>query len=98
MGDPINAVKVFNEKEIDEIVILDIDATREKRPPNFSKIKEIAGEAFIPLAYGGGITTTKEIEQLFHEGVEKVILNYSAATNPSCQTCGESEYRCFGRH
>ena len=86
VGDPINAVKVFNEKEIDEIVILDIDATREKRPPNFSKIKEIAGEAFIPLAYGGGITTTKEIEQLFHEGVEKVILNYSAATNPNLVT------------
>jgi cyclase len=78
VGDPINAVKIFNEKEIDEIVILDIDATREKRPPNMKQIKEIAGEAFIPLAYGGGITTIDEIKELFYTGVEKVILNNSA--------------------
>lgn len=82
IGDPINAVKIFNEKEIDEIIINDIDATREKRPPNFKKIKEIAGEAFIPLSYGGGITTLDEIKKLLYIGVEKIILNYIAIRNP----------------
>jgi len=81
VGDPINAVKIFNEKEIDEIVVLDIDASRENRPPNMEKIKEISGEAFIPLAYGGGITTLEQIQELFYNGVEKVILNYSAVNN-----------------
>jgi imidazole glycerol-phosphate synthase subunit HisF len=83
VGDPINAVKIFNEKEIDEIVVLDIDATREKRPPNLQKIREIAGEAFIPLAYGGGISSIDEIKELFYIGVEKVIMNYQAVHNPS---------------
>jgi cyclase len=83
VGDPINAVKIFNEKEIDEIVILDIDATREKRPPDLEKIKEIAGEAFIPLAYGGGITKIEEVRELFYIGVEKVIMNFSAVNQPA---------------
>ena len=82
VGDPINAVKIFNEKEIDEIVVLDIDASRDKRPPAMQKIKEIAGEAFIPLAYGGGISTIDEIKELFYIGVEKVILNYNAVHKP----------------
>lgn len=82
VGDPINAVKIFNEKEIDEIVVLDIDATREKRPPAMKKIKEIAGEAFIPLAYGGGITTIEEVKELFYAGVEKVVINNAAISNP----------------
>lgn len=81
IGDPINAVKIFNEKEIDEIVVLDIDASRDNRVPDFESIKEIAGEAFIPLAYGGGITTIEEIKKLFYLGVEKVILNTSAFKN-----------------
>jgi cyclase len=83
VGDPINAVKIFNDKEIDEIVILDIDATVEKRGPNMKQVKEIAGEAFIPLAYGGGISTIDEIKKLFYLGIEKVVLNYQAFTNPS---------------
>ena len=86
VGDPINAVKIFNEKEIDEIVILDIDASRNERPPNMQKIKEIAGEAFIPLAYGGGITNIDEVKELFYLGVEKVILNYNAVHNPALVT------------
>ncbi|HVS95282.1 MAG TPA: AglZ/HisF2 family acetamidino modification protein [Puia sp.] len=86
VGDPINAVKVFNEKEIDEIVILDIDATREKRPPDFRKIREIAEEAFMPLAYGGGITSIDEAKQLFNLGVEKVIVNYTAVHDPGFVT------------
>ena len=86
VGDPINAVKVFNEKEVDEIVILDIDATREKRPPDLRKIREIAEEAFMPLAYGGGISTTDEAKQLFNLGVEKVVVNHTAVNNPSFVT------------
>lgn len=82
VGDPINAVKIFNEKEVDEIAVIDISATAEKRGPNMQKIKEIAGEAFMPLAYGGGITRIEEIRELISLGVEKVILNYSAWKNP----------------
>ncbi len=82
VGDPINAVKIFNEKEIDEIVILDIDALAMKRTPNMRMVKEIAGEAFIPLAYGGGITHIDQIKELFYLGVEKVIMNNSAVNNP----------------
>jgi len=86
VGDPINAVKIFNDKEVDEIAILDIDASRDKRGPNMQQVREITGEAFIPLAYGGGITSVEEIKQLFYEGVEKVILNTSAIQNPSLIT------------
>ena len=78
VGDPINAVKIFNEKEIDEIVILDISASKDKRPPNISQISEIASEAFIPLSYGGGITTLEEVKEILYQGAEKVILNTSA--------------------
>ncbi len=86
VGDPINAVKIFNEKEIDEIIILDIDATRENRTPDLEKIREIAGEAFTPMAYGGGVSTIEEIKQLFYLGVEKIILNHAAVYNPALVT------------
>jgi imidazole glycerol-phosphate synthase subunit HisF len=82
IGDPINAVKIFNEKEIDEIIILDIDAVRENRGPNFSQISELTGEAFVPLAYGGGISNIDEIKKLFYTGIEKVVINYHAFVNP----------------
>lgn len=75
IGDPINAVKIFNEKEVDEIVILDITASKEKREPNYTKIEEIASEAFMPFAYGGGVKTLAQIEKLFKLGIEKVVLN-----------------------
>jgi imidazole glycerol-phosphate synthase subunit HisF len=78
VGDPINAVKIFNEKEVDEIVILDISATDERKAPDISTIKEIASEAFMPLGYGGGITKLEEIKALITAGVEKVVLNSSA--------------------
>src|SRR5882762_3423665 len=75
VGDPINAVKIFNEKEVDEICILDISATLKKRAPDMRLIQEIASEAFMPLGYGGGITRLDEIKELIASGVEKVILN-----------------------
>jgi len=83
IGDPINAVKIFNDKEVDEIVILDISATAEKRPPDWQQIKNFTSEAFMPLAYGGGITKLDEIKDLINMGVEKIILNHSAIVNPS---------------
>lgn len=75
VGDPINAVRIFNDKEVDELVLLDISATAEFRTPNIAGIREIASEAFMPLGYGGGITKLDEIKQLINSGVEKVILN-----------------------
>jgi cyclase len=82
VGDPINAVKIFNEKEIDEIVVLDIDATANKQGPDFDKIRDLAGEAFIPLAYGGGISNIDQVKKLFFLGVEKIVLNNAAVHNP----------------
>ncbi len=78
VGDPINTIKIFNDKEVDELVFLDITATSEKRGPNFKLLSEISTECFMPLGYGGGITTLNEIEKLFNLGIEKVILNSSA--------------------
>lgn len=75
VGDPINIVRIFNTKEVDEIVFLDISATPEKLGPSFSLIREIASECFMPFAYGGGITTLEQVKLLFNSGVEKVVLN-----------------------
>ena len=86
IGDPINAVKIFNEKEVDEIVILDISASKENRGPNIEKLTDIAGEAFMPLSYGGGITTLEQVKKLLYQGAEKVILNTSALDNPKLIT------------
>lgn len=83
VGDPINTVKIFNEKGADEIAVFDITASREKKPVNFSKIAEIAGEAFMPMAYGGGVRTFGDAQKVFDAGYEKVILNTAAASNPS---------------
>jgi imidazole glycerol-phosphate synthase subunit HisF len=82
IGDPINAVKIFNEKEVDEIVLLDIDATIQNREPDFDKIKEICSEAFMPFAYGGGIKNIDQIKKLFQTGIEKIIINTEAFFNP----------------
>lgn len=86
VGDPINAVKIFNEKEVDELVLLDISATKEKRKPDIKRIADIASEAFMPVAYGGGITNIDEVKELFYNGIEKVIINKSAHSNPSLIT------------
>lgn len=86
VGDPINAVKIFNDKEVDELVLLDISATAEKRVPNLKYIIEIASEAFMPMAYGGGITTLEQIQSLIAGGIEKVVLNTVAFDNPALIT------------
>lgn len=81
VGDPINTVRIFNEKEVDEIAILDIEATKEGTGPNFSMLRDIATEAFMPLSYGGGISTAQQAEQLFKLGIEKIIINSLAGTS-----------------
>lgn len=82
VGDPINSVRIFNEKEVDELAFLDITASIENRGPNFKLLEDIAGEAFMPMSYGGGITNMEEIKKLFNIGFEKIILNSSIYKNP----------------
>lgn len=82
VGDPINAVKIFNEKECDELIILDINATPEKREPQFSLIEDIATEAFMPFAYGGGLKNLDQVKRLLGAGAEKVVLNSSLFESP----------------
>jgi cyclase len=86
VGDPRIAVKIFNDKYVDEIMLLDIRATVESRPPDYRLIEEIAGECFMPLAYGGGVRDVESARTLFNLGVEKVIVNSAAVANPGLVT------------
>ncbi len=83
LGDPLNAVRIFNEKQVDEIIILDIDATLKGIKPNYQLINDIASECSMPICYGGGIKTLDEIEHLIRMGIEKIALSSSAIMNPS---------------
>jgi cyclase len=82
VGDPINAMRIFNDKEVDEIVLLDIGATAQGRAPDFERIADIVSESFMPLAYGGGISTYDDAMRLFEVGIEKVVLGTAAFTQP----------------
>lgn len=82
VGDPINAIRIFNEKEVDELIVVDILATEEQREPHYSVIEEWASECFMPLCYGGGITGVHEAERLLHSGIEKFAINAAAAARP----------------
>lgn len=82
VGDPCNTVRIFNELEVDELVFLDIDATREGRGPNLKILAEIANECFMPLAYGGGIRTFADAKSVFDIGFEKVAVNSEALARP----------------
>lgn len=81
VGDPINAVRIFNDKAVDELILLDIDAHKRGTGPNFELIADIASEAFVPLCYGGGVTRLEQFEQLFKLGIEKVAVNSAAVGN-----------------
>ena len=81
VGDPINAIRIFNEKEVDEIIVLDIMTTRDHKEPNYNLIEQFASECFMPLCYGGGIHTIDQAKHLFAIGVEKVCLQTSALKN-----------------
>ena len=82
VGDPINAVRIFNEKEVDELALLDISRARNRNEPDYELIRDIVSEAFMPIAYGGGIESEKQIEKLFRIGIEKVILSTVTIKNP----------------
>lgn len=82
VGDPINAVKIFNEKEVDELIVIDIDATVEGRGPDFNLIKNLAIECRMPFCYGGGITTVDQAKKIISLGVEKVAISSAALNNP----------------
>ena len=82
IGDPLNAVKIFNEKEADELIVLDIGATIHSMEPNFELIEKLAAECRMPLCYGGGVTSVKQVTQLVDMGVEKVALSSAAIEKP----------------
>lgn len=83
VGDPINAVRIFNEKQVDELVVLDIGASARGIPPDHAAIEEIVTEAFMPVAYGGGIANVEEANRIIQLGVEKVVVNTAALEQPS---------------
>lgn len=86
VGDPINAVRIFNEKEADELTILDIDASRLKKEPDYKSIEYWASECRMPLCYGGGIKTVEQAQTIFSLGVEKISLSSEAINNPKIIT------------
>lgn len=83
IGDPLNAVRIFNEKEVDELMVLDIDATREGREPDYKLIASLAAECRMPLAYGGGVHRVDQFERLISLGVEKVSISAAAVLTPA---------------
>jgi len=83
VGDPMNTVRIFNEKEVDELIVLDIRATPDKKEPNFELLGEMAQECFMPMAYGGGVRTVEHAKRLFGLGIEKVIINSAAWDQPN---------------
>lgn len=82
VGDPINAVRIFNEKEVDELVVLDIDASLDNRKPDYKMIQKLAAECRMPFCYGGGIKTVEQIQTIIDLGVEKIALGSVAVENP----------------
>lgn len=82
VGDPINAVRIFNEKQADELMVLDIDATANTAAPDFELIAKLAAECRMPLCYGGGITTAEQVSNIIDMGVEKVAVSAAAIANP----------------
>ncbi len=86
IGDPCNTVRIFNELEVDELVFLDITATRARKEPNFKLLAEIANECFMPVAYGGAIRSFEQAKRVFQLGFEKIVINSGAVENPSIVT------------
>ena len=86
VGDPINAVKIFNEKEVDELAIFDIDATAKGLEPNYGLIERIANQSRMPLCYGGGVKTLEQAQRIFSLGVEKIALSSAVLQNPDLIT------------
>lgn len=83
VGDPINAMKLFNDLEVDELMLLDITATPENREPDFLRVRDLASEAFMPISYGGGVRSLDHARRLCHLGVEKITVTTAAVDNPT---------------
>jgi imidazole glycerol-phosphate synthase subunit HisF len=81
IGDPINIIRLFNEMEVDELVILDIDASKKNSEPKYSFLEELVSEAFMPVAYGGGIRTVEQGKRILNIGIEKIIINHAIQSN-----------------
>lgn len=82
IGDPVNTARIFNELEVDELVLLDISATNKNRKPDFKILAELANECFMPLAYGGGVNNFKDAKKIFQIGIEKIVINSYTFENP----------------
>jgi cyclase len=82
VGDPLNAVRIFNEKEVDELIVADIDATVQNREPNYTMIRNLAAECRMPLCYSGGVKTPEQVERIISLGVEKVAISSAAIATP----------------
>ncbi len=101
VGDPRNAVRIFNEKEVDELVVLDIDATTDQLQPDYGLIREIVSEAFMPVGYGGGIRSVEQAQRLLSLGIEKVVLGTAALEQPqlvsdlACTVGSQSVVACI---
>lgn len=83
VGDPINAVRIFNEKQVDELTVLDIDASVQKREPDYKMIENLAAECRMPLCYGGGVKTPEQAQRIFSLGVEKIAISSAAVDDPT---------------
>jgi cyclase len=86
LGDPLNILKIFNEKEVDEILVLDITATTARKPPNLRLLQDMASECFMPLGYGGGLSNLDQMKALFQLGFEKISINTAAHQHPELIT------------
>lgn len=86
VGDPINAVRIFNEKQVDELTVLDIDASAENREPDYKMIENLAAECRMPLCYGGGVKTPEQAQRIFSLGVEKIAISSAAVEDPALVT------------
>ena len=82
IGDPINAIRLFNEKEVDELIFLDIEASKKNIGPNMKLLSKIADQCFMPLCYGGGVTTIQQMKEIYALGFEKISINSAAYRNP----------------
>lgn len=92
VGDPSNAIRIYNEKEVDELIFLDITATPSGRAPDLNLIERLASECFMPVAYGGGVHDLKIMREIFRRGIEKVALNSHAIENPDFLTAAAAEF------
>ncbi len=92
IGDPINAVKIYNDKEVDELVLLDISVTKENKKIDIELLKDFAAECFMPLAYGGGVRSLVDFQNLYSLGIEKVIVNSLLTDNPDIVKKAAKQY------